>query len=243
MSASPSDPSTDTESQNPPNPTEDLQVLLIRLQASASTPVTPASDHDILVDKLMMMAVRIRNIDRDFRLKCLHLAYFLERPTSNVSERTVSIQTAWYAVKIQARVVLEKLVRPPKNQLNDELFQSIVLIFDEMEKYIRNNLPVQSHSTKTQRVYPQHVQRPPKTYTPYTPWVPNPDRRPAAVHQNPDGTYYMVSNKLASQASTSDLTAPVDQVRPCRCEGCPGCDGTPEHCRCIGRCRCADADV
>ena len=49
--------------------------------------------------------------------------------------------------------------------------------------------------------------------------------------------------KLATQICTSDLADPVDQVRPCRCRGCTGCDGKPGHCRCIGRCRCADADV
>ena len=44
--------------------------------------------------------------------------------------------------------------------------------------------------------------------------------------------------RLGTQICTSDLADPVDQVRPCRCRGCPGCDGQPGHCRCIGRCHC-----
>jgi hypothetical protein len=52
--------------------------------------------------------------------------------------------------------------------------------------------------------------------------------------QTPLGT----RNELASQETTSDRAGPV-VMRPCRCEGCPGCDGTPGRCRC----RCADADT
>jgi hypothetical protein len=48
---------------------------------------------------------------------------------------------------------------------------------------------------------------------------------------------------FASKLCTSNIAGSVGQVRPCRCEGYPGCDGTPGNCHCIGRCRCADADA
>ena len=50
--------------------------------------------------------------------------------------------------------------------------------------------------------------------------------------------YNHKNTPMRTQICTSDLTAPADQVRPCRCRGCTGCDGKPGHCRCIGRCRC-----
>ena len=59
-------------------------------------------------------------------------------------------------------------------------------------------------------------------------------------------TYSATNHGVTNSIDTSDLAAPVDQVRPCRCRGCTGCDGKPGHCRCIGRCRCvhdADADA
>jgi hypothetical protein len=47
-----------------------------------------------------------------------------------------------------------------------------------------------------------------------------------------------VANNIDTQEFDKHLADPVDQVRPCRCRGCTGCDGKPGHCRCIGRCRC-----
>ena len=245
MSASPSDPSTDTQSQITRNSVQDLQGLLLHLQASQPSLTTSTVEHDIIVDKLMLIAIHMIYHDRDLRFKCLQLAYLFERPALNVSEQTKLIQTKWNEMERQVQSVRVKLLTLPRNEKDTSLLRMIDGIISSITQYINRNMPsvsktphIQSHGTQPQHVYPQHVQRQPKTYTQYIPWVPNTDRRPAAVHQNPHGSYYQVSNKLASQERTSDLADSVGQVRPCRCEGCPGCDGTPDNCRCIGKCRC-----
>jgi hypothetical protein len=118
-------------------------------------------------------------------------------------------------------------VHVPSRQITQG--QIIIDVVNKTDSSVSTTPHIQSYGSRTQHVNPQNVQRPPNPT--YTPWYANTQRRPAGKYVDRNGRSFVVGNTIASQESTSDLAGPV-VMRRCRCEGCPGCDGTPGNCRC-----------
>ena len=89
MSVNPrANPDTNTKTKYPqehPSTLHDMQVLLMDLQSLSSTTATHEIEHDKIADKLIMTALCLNSIDRQLRIKCLHLAYLFVQPNIKVT--------------------------------------------------------------------------------------------------------------------------------------------------------------
>jgi len=67
-----------------------------------------------------------------------------------------------------------------------------------------NNIPTH-HQTENHTQHPRHHSGHPM-FSRYIPWHANPNRLPPAVYRRPDGSHFILSNKITPQETTSDPT-------------------------------------
>jgi hypothetical protein len=185
----------------------------------------------------------------EIRVKFLDLAYYFEPIFRKTSLEKYSQNAINSYILDQWKIILtliDRVNREPKNIISTK--QMLHVLQYQMQSYTDTLSQSQSYkahtyaqtvqNTHNSRTYHANMNYPKRGYAG---WPANNTQNTTKNRTYPrviPYNHWVTRNEIVSQEPASHLTAPADQVRPCRCRGCTGCDGKPGHCRCIGRCRC-----
>jgi hypothetical protein len=118
----------------PRSPARDMQALLMDLQALSGY-MMREDEHDKIVDKLIMTALYLKSINRELRVKCLHLAYLFVQPNLNVT----LILAEWPEMHRSIAQVYPILQKNKNNPLNLNCMNLMADIVSLMTPYTRDN--------------------------------------------------------------------------------------------------------
>jgi len=205
-------------------------------------------------DTCLELAMTLKDPDK-IRVKFLDLAYYFEPIFRKTSLQKYSENDINSYILDQWKIILtliDRVNQEPKNNTSSKTMLNVLQhqmksYTDTLSQSRSYTAPMHAQTVQNTHNYRTHNEQRHYPKRGYAVWPTNNTQNTTQNRTYPRVLPYKLwstRNEIASQEPASHLTGPVDQVRPCRCRGCTGCDGKPGHCRCIGRCRCVhDADT